>query len=111
MPGKTFPLAVTVLSARLNSGGGFLGHKAPDTYVEVSVDSDGGQVRRSGVKKRSTTPQWDEQLPALQVSESSVLEFAVLNKAKLFEDTMLGRKSVKLSHWIKKESENGKCGF
>lgn len=69
---------------------------------------DGELQRRTAVKKKTSSPQWDEVF-TLSVNESSVLEFRVVNKAKVFDDSLLGSKTVKLSHWIKKESSNGKC--
>lgn len=93
-----------VLSAKLTNVGGFLS-KAPDVYVEVTVD---GDTKRTTVKKKTTTPNWDEQL-VINVTESSVIEFRVVNKAKVFDDSTVGSKSVKISHWLKKESDNGKC--
>ncbi|KAI1726866.1 HECT-domain (ubiquitin-transferase) domain-containing protein [Ditylenchus destructor] len=100
---KTCPLQLTVLSAKLTNVGGFLS-KAPDVYVEVTVD---GDTKRTSVKKKTTTPNWDEQL-VITVTESSVIEFRVVNKAKVFDDSIVGSKSVKISHWLKKESDNGK---
>lgn len=45
----------------------------------------------------------------MQVSESSVLDFRVFGKSKLFEDSLIGQKTLKISHAIKKESDSGKC--
>lgn len=45
----------------------------------------------------------------IQAHESSVLEFRVFGKSKLFEDSLIGQKILKISHAIKKESDNGKC--
>lgn len=79
----------------------------PDVYLELIVDSD-GVAKRTTVKKKTSSPQWDESF-TIYVSESSVLEFKAICKAKVFDDTMLGSKTIKLSHWLKKESDNGKC--
>ncbi|KAH7715632.1 NEDD4-like E3 ubiquitin-protein ligase WWP1 [Aphelenchoides avenae] len=98
------PVQLTIVNAKLNGVGGFLG-KHPDVYAELVVD--GELQRRTAVKKKTSSPQWDEVF-TLSVNESSVLEFRVVNKAKVFDDSLLGSKTVKLSHWIKKESNNGK---
>jgi hypothetical protein len=45
----------------------------------------------------------------MTVSENSILEFKVYSKSKILEDTLLASKSVKIYHWVKKESENGRC--
>lgn len=47
----------------------------------------------------------------IQVHESSILEFRVFGKSKLFEDSMIGQKTLKMSRAIRKESDNGKCKY
>lgn len=61
---------------------------------------------RSSVKKKSNTPEWDESFAAY-VTESSSLVFRVLNKAKLFDDTLLAQAKLKLSSVPR--TENGEC--
>uniref|UniRef100_A0A915CNZ7 Transcription factor BTF3 n=1 Tax=Ditylenchus dipsaci TaxID=166011 RepID=A0A915CNZ7_9BILA len=102
---KLFPLQVTVNSAKLPGGGGFLS-KAPDVFAEVIVDGE-AQSKKTSVKKKTATPQWDETF-TFDVTDSSVIEFRVISKAKVFDNETIGSKSVKVSHWVKKESENGK---
>lgn len=62
------------------------------------------------MKKKNSSPHWDEQFMIL-VTENSVLEFRIICKAKVFDDTIFGSKSAKISHWVKKESDNGKCKY
>lgn len=83
--------------------------KAPDLYVEFVVDSD-GQAKRTAVKKKSSSPQWDQTF-TINVYENSIIEFKVICKAKVFDDSLLGSKSVKVSSWLKKDSNNGKCNL
>ncbi|CAD5210212.1 unnamed protein product [Bursaphelenchus xylophilus] len=100
---KTFPIQITVVSAKLNGSGGILGK--PDVYVELSVDSADG--KKSGIKKRTNNPQWDEVFDVI-VTDSSVIDFKVYCKNKLFDDNLFGSKAAKVSHWVKKDSDNGK---
>lgn len=77
--------------------------------MEVIVDGDSqNSSKKTSVKKKTASPIWDEQL-SISVTESSVIEFRVVGKAKVFDDSLLGSKSAKVSHWLKKESDNGKC--
>lgn len=101
---KLFPLTVTVVSGRLQGVSGIFS-KLPDVYVELITDSNSS--KKTSVKKKTSTPQWDEQIQ-VQVSESSILEFRVFGKSKLLEDSFIGQKSLKMSHAIKKESDGGK---
>ncbi|VDD88272.1 unnamed protein product [Enterobius vermicularis] len=101
---KLFPLQVTIASARLPSTGGLFS-KPPDVYVELIVDSQ--PPKKTAVKKKTSNPQWDEKIQ-IQAGESSVLEFRVFGKSKLFEDSLIGQKFLKISHAIKKDSDNGK---
>ena len=55
----------------------------PDVYLELIVDSD-GVAKRTTVKKKTSSPQWDESF-TIYVSESSVLEFKAICKAKGIE--------------------------
>lgn len=116
---KTYPLQLTskyifvknkflVLSAKINGVGGFL-TKSPDVYVEFVVDSE-GQAKRTAVKKKTSSPQWDQTF-TINVQESSIVEFKVICKAKVFDDSIMGSKSVKVSSWLKKDSTNGKCKY
>lgn len=100
---RLFPLNITVIAAKLHGVGGLF--RPPDVYVELVVDS--LPSKKTAVKKRTTSPVWDEQFQ-VEVGESSVLEFRVYNKSKLFEDSLIGWKMLKLGHALKKESENGK---
>ncbi|KAI6178218.1 E3 ubiquitin-protein ligase [Aphelenchoides besseyi] len=104
-PAKTYPLQITINSGKLNGHGGFL-HKHPDVYVEVSVDGDQSPTKTT-LKKKTHTPQWDE-LIIVNVTDSSTVEFKLFCKAKVFDDTLFGSKLAKVSHWVKKESDNGK---
>lgn len=96
------------MSAKINGVGGFL-TKSPDVYVEFDVDSE-GQAKRTAVKKKTSSPQWDQTF-TINVKESSIVEFKVICKAKVFDDTIMGSKSVKVSSWLKKDSTNGKCKY
>ncbi|KAL3077143.1 hypothetical protein niasHS_013132 [Heterodera schachtii] len=102
---RSFALQTTVTSAKLNSGG-FLS-KAPDAYVEIIVDSKEDQAKKTSVKKKTNSPHWDESF-TLNVTENSVIEFKIFCKAKVFDDSLLASKSVKMSNWLRKESNNGK---
>uniref|UniRef100_A0A915B110 E3 ubiquitin-protein ligase n=1 Tax=Parascaris univalens TaxID=6257 RepID=A0A915B110_PARUN len=101
---RLFPLHVAIISAKLQGVGGLFS-KPPDVYVELVVDC--SPSKKTAVKKKTSTPQWDEQLQ-VQVSESSILDFRVFGKSKLFEDSLIGQKTLKVSHAIKKESDSGK---
>ncbi|VDM07505.1 unnamed protein product [Wuchereria bancrofti] len=102
---KLFPLNISIISAKLHGVSGLF-NKPPDVYVEVIADSI--TSRKTAVRKKTNAPQWDEQIQ-IQIHESSVLEFRVFGKSKLFEDSLIGQKILKMSHAIKKESDNGKC--
>lgn len=65
-----------VISAKLGNGGFFPKPKSPDVYVEVTVDSNNDQAKRTGVKKKTNSPQWDETF-SISVNENSVVEFKV----------------------------------
>ncbi|VDN07491.1 unnamed protein product [Thelazia callipaeda] len=93
-----------VISAKLHGTVGFFS-KPPDVYVELLVDS--ATSKKTAVRKKTNAPQWDEQMQ-VRVNESSVLEFRVFGKSKLFEDSLIGQKILKMSHALKKESDNGK---
>ncbi|EJW85887.1 hypothetical protein WUBG_03203, partial [Wuchereria bancrofti] len=101
---KLFPLNISIISAKLHGVSGLF-NKPPDVYVEVIADSI--TSRKTAVRKKTNAPQWDEQIQ-IQIHESSVLEFRVFGKSKLFEDSLIGQKILKMSHAIKKESDNGK---
>ncbi|VDN81755.1 unnamed protein product [Brugia pahangi] len=101
---KLFPLNISIISAKLHGVSGLF-NKPPDVYVEVIADSI--TSRKTAVRKKTNAPQWDEQIQ-IQIHESSVLEFRVFGKSKLFEDSLIGHKILKMSHAIKKESDNGK---
>lgn len=114
---KSFPIQITgrpnqrrlvfpVVSAKLNGNGGLLGKR--DVYVEIVVDNSEQQTKKSAVKKRTNSPQWDEVFN-VTVTDSSVIEFKVLCKNKVFDDNLFGSKTAKISHWLKRESNNGKC--
>lgn len=92
------------MSARLSAG---LLTKGRDVYVELIVDND-ESPKKTSVKKKTSTPVWDESL-TVNVSESSVIEVRVVERTKLFDDNLFASKIIKISHWIRKESDNGKC--
>lgn len=48
-----------VISAKLNGAGGIF-NKPRDVYVELIVDS--SSSKKTPVRKKTNTPQWDEQL-------------------------------------------------
>ncbi|KAI6219536.1 Transcription factor BTF3 [Aphelenchoides fujianensis] len=102
---RSYPLQVTINSGRLNGNSGFL-HKHPDVYVEVLVDGD-QQIVKTGIKKKTHNPVWDEPV-SINVTDSSTVEFRVYCKARVFDDTLHGSKTAKVSHWVRKESDNGK---
>uniref|UniRef100_A0A915PUD1 E3 ubiquitin-protein ligase n=1 Tax=Setaria digitata TaxID=48799 RepID=A0A915PUD1_9BILA len=101
---KLFALNISIISAKLHGVGGLFS-KPPDVYVELIVDS--VCSRKTAVRKKTSTPQWDEHMQ-IQIHESSILEFRVYGKSKLFEDSLIGQKMLKMSHAVKKESDNGK---
>uniref|UniRef100_A0AC34QA34 E3 ubiquitin-protein ligase n=1 Tax=Panagrolaimus sp. JU765 TaxID=591449 RepID=A0AC34QA34_9BILA len=98
-----YPLQITVVSARLSAG---LLTKGRDVYVELIVNND-GSPKKTSVKKKTSTPVWDESL-TVNVSESSSIEIRVVERTKLFDDNLFASKTIKISHWIRKESDNGK---
>ncbi|VDK68818.1 unnamed protein product [Litomosoides sigmodontis] len=101
---KLFSLNISIVSAKLHGVGGLFS-KPPDVYVELIVDS--VSSRKTAVRKKTNAPQWDEQIQ-IQIHESSTIEFRVFGKSKLFEDSMIGQKTLKMSRAIRKESDNGK---
>uniref|UniRef100_A0A914X228 C2 domain-containing protein n=1 Tax=Plectus sambesii TaxID=2011161 RepID=A0A914X228_9BILA len=101
--GKYCQLQVQIVGAKLNGVSGFL--SKPDVYAELLVDA--SPSKKTVVKKKTSSPQWEETFTVL-VTESSVLEFKVFGKSKLFEDSLIGQKTLKLSHAVRKESDNGK---
>uniref|UniRef100_A0A183FJ62 E3 ubiquitin-protein ligase n=1 Tax=Heligmosomoides polygyrus TaxID=6339 RepID=A0A183FJ62_HELPZ len=107
---RDFPLlssaSVTVISAKLNATGGFLS-KPADSYVEVSVEG-GSSSKKTTVKKKTNSPEWDESL-SLHVTDSSVLLFRVYSRAKLFDDPLLAQAQMKISAIPK--LDNGECEF
>ena len=98
----------SVVSAKLSTG---LFSKGRDIYVELIVDGENqlsDLPKRTSVKKKTSNPQWEESF-TVNVHESSLLEIRVVERTKLFDDNLFASKTVKISHWIKKESDNGKC--
>ncbi|VDP15818.1 unnamed protein product [Onchocerca flexuosa] len=107
---KLFSLNISIISAKLHGISGLFS-KPPDVYVELIVDS--VTSRKTAIRKKTNAPHWDEQIQfvlntQIQVHESSILEFRLFGKSKLFEDSLIGQKILKMSHAIKKESDNGK---
>uniref|UniRef100_A0A7E4V081 E3 ubiquitin-protein ligase n=1 Tax=Panagrellus redivivus TaxID=6233 RepID=A0A7E4V081_PANRE len=102
MPPKT-PLQITVVSAKLATG--FLS-KGKDVYIELNVDGEPSGLRTS-LRKKTSTPQFDETF-TVNVTDTSLLEFKVFEKTKLFEDVVYASKVAKIAHWIRKESDHGK---
>ncbi|MCP9261145.1 E3 ubiquitin-protein ligase [Dirofilaria immitis] len=92
-----------LISAKLHGVSGLFS-KPPDVYVEMIVDS--VTSRKTAVRKKTNVPQWDEQMQ-IQVHESSILEFRVFGKSKLFEDSLIGQKILKMSHAVKKNQTVG----
>ncbi|KAE9420528.1 hypothetical protein Angca_003003 [Angiostrongylus cantonensis] len=98
---KQVKVSVKVLSAKLNPSGGFLS-KPVDSYVELSVE--GCQTsKKTSVKKKTNSPEWDESL-SLPITDSSVLLFRVYSRAKLFEDHLIGQAQMKVASIPKLES-------
>lgn len=73
------------------------------------MDGEGPPIRTS-VKKKTSNAQFDETF-TVAVTENSVLDFKVFEKTKVLENALYASKSAKISHWIKKESDNGNCKF
>ncbi|VDN53339.1 unnamed protein product [Dracunculus medinensis] len=101
---KLFPLTITVISAKLHGVRGLFS-KPPDVYIELVVDS--SLSVKTTIKKKTSTPIWDEEF-LVQVNEMSVIDFRIFARSKLFEDSLIGQKCLKMSHALKKESDNGK---
>lgn len=99
---STFFLFVNILCTVINAA--FT--KPVDCYVEISSDTSSAAPKKTTVKKKSSTPEWNEHLN-VHANDSSTLSFRLLQKAKLFDDTCLGIAKVKLSGVAK--NENGEC--
>uniref|UniRef100_A0AC34FUV6 E3 ubiquitin-protein ligase n=1 Tax=Panagrolaimus sp. ES5 TaxID=591445 RepID=A0AC34FUV6_9BILA len=95
-------IQITIVGAKLATG--FLA-KSKDIFVELIVDNEAPPIRTS-VKKKTSNAQFDETF-ATSVTETSVLEFKVFEKTKVLENTLYASKTAKMSHWIRKESDNG----
>ncbi|CAI5437785.1 unnamed protein product [Caenorhabditis angaria] len=96
--GSTKPSKITVkvISASLS--------KAADCYVEVSSDSPTVTTKKTAVKKKTLSPEWKENINVTAI-DSSTLTFRVLQKVKLFEDSLIGMGKLKLS--TLERTENG----
>jgi atrophin-1 interacting protein 5 (WW domain-containing E3 ubiquitin protein ligase 1) len=94
-------LQITIISAKLSTG--FLA-KSKDIYVELLVDNE--VPIRTSVKKKTSNAAFDETY-GISCTENSVLEFKVFEKTKMLENTLYASKTAKMSHWIRKESDNG----
>uniref|UniRef100_A0A1I7XFG1 HECT-type E3 ubiquitin transferase n=1 Tax=Heterorhabditis bacteriophora TaxID=37862 RepID=A0A1I7XFG1_HETBA len=97
---KQVKINVKVSSAKLHSSGGILS-KPADSYVEVGVE-DTAVLKKTAVKKKSNNPEWDETV-SIPVLESSSITFRVMNKSKLFEDTLIAQSTLKVSSVPKSE--------
>jgi atrophin-1 interacting protein 5 (WW domain-containing E3 ubiquitin protein ligase 1) len=95
-------IQITIVGAKLATG--FLA-KSKDIFVELIVDNETPPIRTS-VKKKTSNAQFDETF-AVSVTETSVFEFKVFEKTKILENTLYASKTAKMSHWIRKESDNG----
>ncbi|PIO60652.1 WW domain protein [Teladorsagia circumcincta] len=91
---KQVKISIKVISAKLNATGGFLS-KPADSYVEVSVEGSQNS-KKTSVKKKSNSPEWDESL-SLPVTDSSVLLFRVYSRAKLFDDPLIAQAQMKIA--------------
>lgn len=99
-----FTLLFAVISAKLSPSGGFLS-KPVDSYVEVSIEGSQSS-KKTSVKKKSNSPEWDESL-SLPVTDSSVLLFRVYSRAKLFDDPLIAQAQMKIASIPKLDS--GEC--
>uniref|UniRef100_A0A914YB74 E3 ubiquitin-protein ligase n=1 Tax=Panagrolaimus superbus TaxID=310955 RepID=A0A914YB74_9BILA len=95
-------IQITIVGAKLATG--FLA-KSKDIFVELIVDNEAPPIQTS-VKKKTSNAQFDEVFTA-SVTETSVLEFKVFEKPKILENILYASKTAKMSHWIRKESDNG----
>lgn len=68
----------------------------------------GSSSKKTTVKKKTNSPEWDESL-SLHVTDSSVLLFRVYSRAKLFDDPLLAQAQMKISAIPK--LDNGECEF
>ncbi|VDM80225.1 unnamed protein product [Strongylus vulgaris] len=97
---------ILVISGKITPSGGFLS-KPADSYVEVSVE--GSQsTKKTSVKKKTNSPEWDETL-SLPVADSSVLLFRVYSRAKLFDDPLIAQAQMKIASIPKLDSGECKC--
>ncbi|GMT28047.1 hypothetical protein PFISCL1PPCAC_19344, partial [Pristionchus fissidentatus] len=92
---KLYKIQVTIHGAKWTSGG-FLS-KPADSYAELTVEGGGSHsIKKTSTKKKNNSPDWEETLP-LSVTEQSTLCLRVLNKSKLFDDTLVGATKLKMS--------------
>ncbi|VDK69934.1 unnamed protein product [Cylicostephanus goldi] len=103
---KHAKISVKVISAKLTLSGGFLS-KPADSYVEVSVEGTQSS-KKTSVKKKTNSPEWDESL-SLPVTDASVLLFRVYNRAKLFDDPLIAQAQTKIASIPKLDS--GECEY
>ncbi|KAL4234805.1 WW domain containing E3 ubiquitin protein ligase 1 [Mactra antiquata] len=85
-------LSVTVQSAKLSGSGGLFSG-SPDTFLELSVDSQ--PPRKTEVIKKSTNPKWDEHFTIL-VTPYSKLDFKVYSQKALRGNTVIGHSVLDL---------------
>ena len=114
---------MSVHGAKWTPSGGLLATKA-DSYVEVTVEGGGStSIKKTAVKKKTNrllaqkheqfrihlvfSPDWEE-FVNVTVTEHSTVCFKILNKSKLFEDSLVGTAKLKVNQ---APTENGECKF
>lgn len=85
-------LQVTVQSAKLSGSGGLFSSR-PDSFIELSVDSQ--PPRKTEVCKKTSNPKWEEPFTVL-VTPYSMLEFKVYSQNTLRSNTLIGEYKLDL---------------
>lgn len=85
-------LQVTVQSAKITASSGLLSSK-PDTFVEISVDSQ--PPRKTDVAKKTSAPKWEEDFTLL-VTPYSKIEIKVYSQNTIRAPTLIGLNTIEL---------------
>lgn len=70
-----------------------------DFYIELIVDD--APPKRTGVQKKTVSPVWNETLTCT-VTENSQLDFRLYSKSKIFDDILIGQKTLRFAHIFNK---------
>ncbi|KAF8365966.1 wwp-1, partial [Pristionchus pacificus] len=92
---KMYKIDVTIHGAKWTQSGLF--SKPADSYAELTIEGGGSHsIKKTATKKKSNSPEWEETFN-VSVSEQSILSLRILNKSKLFDDTLVGATKMKMS--------------